>query len=107
MTSDRWQILCTKFRSPALRVWELWCFEYLEEKDDSISGSIRDSSQIMSATEGAEAEIMLTFRRADFNVAKISGRKKVRKLRFYDRKIPFSKNDIYFLVTSKYALLVL
>ena len=42
-----------------------------------------------------------------FNVAKISGRKKVLKLRFYDKKIPFSKNDIYFLVTSKYARLVL
>ena len=58
----------------------------------------------------AAAEIMLTFRRADFNVAKISGRKKkVLKLRFCDkkvRKIPFSTNDIYFLVTSKYALLL-
>ena len=57
----------------------------------------------------AEAELMLTFRRADFNVAKISGRKKVRKLRFCDkkvRKIPVSTNDIHFLVTSKYALLL-
>ena len=36
-------------------------------------------------------------------------KKKVRKLRFCDkkvRKIPFSTNDIYFLVTSKYALLL-
>ena len=53
---------------------------------------------------------MLTFRRADFNVAQISGQKKVRKLRFCNkkvRKIPFSTNDIFFLVTSEYALLVL
>ena len=58
----------------------------------------------------SEAEIMLTFRRADLNVAKISGQKKsalIKILRQKSAKIPFSTNDIYFLVTSKYSLLVL
>ena len=55
-----------------------------------------------------EAEIMLTFQKADFNVAKISGQKKrCVNLDFATKKvqkIPFSTND---MVTSKYALLIL
>ena len=38
MTRDTWQVTdvesCVKiFMSLAVMVWDLWCFEYLEEKD--------------------------------------------------------------------------
>ena len=34
--------MCKSFRSLALMVWDLWCFEDLEEKDHSISELIGD-----------------------------------------------------------------
>ena len=33
LTPDSWWTLCKNFRSLALTVWKLWCFEDLEEKD--------------------------------------------------------------------------
>ena len=32
--------MCKYCRSLALTVWDLWCFEVLDEKDDSISESV-------------------------------------------------------------------
>ena len=32
--------MCQNFRSLALTVWDLWCFEDLEEKDDPINQSV-------------------------------------------------------------------
>ena len=33
MTHDRWWTLCQNFRSLALTIWELWCFEDLEKQE--------------------------------------------------------------------------
>ena len=34
--------MCKNVRSIAIMVWDLWCFEDLEEKDESISELISD-----------------------------------------------------------------
>ena len=39
---DMWQTLCQNFRSLALRVWELWCFEDWEEKGHWLSNLINE-----------------------------------------------------------------
>ena len=43
VTSDRWWTLCQNFRSIALMVWDLWCFEDLEENDDWLNEWITES----------------------------------------------------------------
>ena len=47
-TCDRWRTLCQNFRSLALIVWDLWCFEDLEEKDDLIDNYSAVSADITS-----------------------------------------------------------
>ena len=41
--------MCQSFRSLALTVWEFWCFEYLEEKDDLLNESINDGGVCRTA----------------------------------------------------------
>ena len=37
MSCDKWWTLCKHFTSLALTVWDLWCFEDLQVKDDLIN----------------------------------------------------------------------
>ena len=42
VSTSRWKALCQKFSSLALTVWELWCFEDWEEKEDWINELINE-----------------------------------------------------------------
>ena len=54
LTHHRWWTLCQNFRSLALTIWESWCFEDFEEKDDWLNESINDKgvSRAAPATPG-------------------------------------------------------
>ena len=49
MTRDRWWTLCKNCRFLALMVWDLWCFEDLEEKDRWLNESVNDGGVCRTA----------------------------------------------------------
>ena len=61
MTHNRLLTFCQSLRSLALTVWELWCFEYLEEKDDWLTESINDGGvcKIVPAMPGLLNKLFL------------------------------------------------